>query len=379
MKKQLLFVDDDPPVLASLKRVLRSQQSDWEMTFADHALAAWERLLQSPFDAVVTDVCMPEVSGLELLERIRQTEQTRNIPVVVLTGLGDDQLKQRALELGASDLFHKPVKPGELVARLNGVLSEKLEQDRLRSLVDMLQRCVRQQGQRLVQTRLEMICRLANVAEWRDAEMGNHVVRVGCYSRAVAAQLGFDRAAQEFLLLAAPLHDIGKIGVPDRILFKPGPLTPGERTVMEKHCVIGERMLRDRTEGLIPQLDSHFATDRQETWQDPVLDLAATIALTHHEHWNGAGYPMGLSDRQIPLESRIVAICDVFDALTSRRPYKQPSSEEDSLKILDDKAGSHFDPTVHAAFRQAWPEIRSIRARFADGVPVFSEFEEDFP
>lgn len=379
MKKQLLLVDDDPPVLASLKRVLRKQESDWEMTFAGHAHAAWERLLRSPFDAVVTDIRMPGVSGLELLKRIRHTEQTRNIPVVVLTGLADSRLKQRALELGASDLFHKPVNPGELVARLNGVLSEKLEQDRLRSAVELLQDCLRQQGQRLVQTRLELFCRLANLAEWRDAEMGNHAIRVGCYSRAVAAQLGFERADQEFLLLAAPLHDIGKIGVPDRILFKPGPLTPGERTVMEKHCVIGERMLRDRTEGLVPQLDSYFPAERHAAWRDPVLDLAAAIALTHHEHWDGAGYPMGLSGLQIPLESRIVAICDVFDALTSRRPYRQASSEEDSLKILDEKAGSHFDPAIHAAFLQAWPAIRSIQARFADGKAVLSELEEDFP
>lgn len=379
MKKQLLFVDDDPPVLASLQRLLRGKRSEWEMTCANHASTAWDCLLQNSFDAVVTDVRMPDISGLELLDQIRKTERTHSIPVVVLTGLADDRLKQRALELGASDLFHKPVNPGELVARLDGVLNEKLEHDRLTAMVGTLQRCIQQQGQRLAQTRLEMICRLANIAEWRDAEAGNHAIRVGCFSRAVAGQLGFDRAAQEFLLLAAPLHDVGKIGIADRILFKPGPLTPGERTVMEKHCVIGEQMLRDRSQGLIPRLDGQFAEQRHETWQDPVLDLAATIALTHHERWDGAGYPMRLAELQIPLESRIVAICDVFDALTSQRPYKQPLCEGESLKVLEAEAGRHFDPTVHAAFRQAWPEIRVIRNRFADGEAISSDLEENLP
>jgi len=376
---QLLLVDDEQPVLDGLRRTLRAQGVPWELTCVDRAEAAWQRLLESAYDAVVTDIKMPGMSGLELLQRIRQSDETRDLPVVVLTGLSDNGLKQRALELGASDLFNKPVDPGQLIARLHSVLALKANQDMLKARIGQLRQELLEQSLRLVQARLAVVCRLGNVAEYRDEETGNHVIRVACYSREVGARLGLGQAVLETLLLAAPLHDIGKIGIPDAILLKQGPLTPGERAVIQRHCVIGERILREDSKVLAPFLDYCPAWWGRELPSDPVLEMAATIALSHHEKWDGTGYPMGLRGVDIPLEARIVAICDVFDALTSRRPYKLPANESEAIQTVTELAGSHFDPTVYRAFMDALPVIRSVRERFADHVRVFADKEDQWP
>ncbi|MCR4411377.1 MAG: response regulator [Thermoguttaceae bacterium] len=364
MTKKLLLVDDEKSVLESLQRVLRPARHDWETTCADRAEAAWDLLCRSEFDAVVTDVKMPGMSGLELLRRIRQSDDTRDLPVVVLTGLTDHDLKRRALELGASDLFNKPVDRGELTARLQNALEWKDRQDQMKAQLDRLREERRRQDAAFARRRLADVCRLAAAAEYRDETMGNHVVRVAYYSRAVAAELGLEEPFLEAILLAAPLHDIGKIGIPDAILRKPGPLTPGERAVMQRHCVIGHQILTDQSP--VVAMLSADCPDllHREAPYDPVVELAASIALTHHEGYNGQGYPLGLSGTQIPLASRIVALCDVFDALISPRPYKGPLPEEKALKVLEAESASHFDPAVHQAFVRALPAVRAIRERF---------------
>jgi len=379
VKKSLLFVDDEQAALDGLRRALRRTEAEWQMTCVRDGEAAWQQLLDAVYDAVVTDVKMPGISGLELLGRIRRTPRTQGIPVVVLTGLSDHDLKRQALEQGASDLFTKPVDGGQLIARLNNVLDLKDRQDALRASVDTLRHQVDQQRRELLRTRLDAICRLANAAEYRDEETGNHVVRVGCYSRAVAETMGMDKRWTEMLLLAAPLHDIGKIGIPDRILLKPGPLTPAERAVIQRHCAIGERILREPSKTVVTFWDWYSPDPDAASPANPLLDLAASIALTHHEKWNGEGYPLGLAGESIPLQSRIVAVCDVFDALVSNRPYKTASSDDEALGILCDGVGNHFDPAVHRAFVKAWPEIRLIRRRFADGVRVLPAGEEERP
>jgi putative two-component system response regulator len=228
----------------------------------------------------------------------------------------------------------------------------------------------------LAQTRMSIVCRLGMAAEYRDEETGNHVIRVGCYSRAIAAEMALPKSFLETLLLAAPLHDIGKIGIPDSVLLKPGPLDSRQQAVMRRHCEIGESILRKPSKAVVPFLDWYGVelgtVTRQSLTHDPVLEMAATIALTHHEKWDGSGYPQGLAGTAIPLESRIVALADVFDALTSDRPYRVAWPDAEALAIMECTVGSHFEPKLHAAFLRALPEIRAIRARFADNAALFS-------
>ncbi|MEN6405296.1 MAG: HD domain-containing phosphohydrolase [Thermoguttaceae bacterium] len=379
MKKQILIVDDDQRVLDALQRTLRDQTDDWAMTFVRKPETAWECLLESAYDAVVTDIKMPGLSGMDLLERIRQTDKTKDVPVVVLTGLDDQDLKTKALDLGATDLLNKPIETSQLVARLRNTLQSKEYQDDLRARNELLTEKIRRQNIDLAQSRMSTVCRLGMAAEFRDEDTGNHVIRVGCFSRAVAAAMGMPRTFLEMLLLAAPLHDIGKIGIPDSVLLKPGPLTDEQWTIMQRHCEIGAQILREQSKAVIPLLDWYAVEPKsmQEAMEnrDPVLDIAASIAMTHHEKWDGSGYPRGLSGEAIPLESRIVAIADVFDALTSNRPYRPARPEDEALTIIEATIGSHFDPRVHAAFTRALPDIRTIRTRFNDSVLVFPKPE----
>jgi putative two-component system response regulator len=379
VKKQILIVDDDQRVLDALRRTLHDHSDDWAVTFVNRPETAWERLLETAYDAVVTDVKMPGMSGLDLLERIRGGEKTKDVPVVVLTGLDDRGLKERALNLGASDLLNKPIESGCLIARLRNVLQMKEHEDDLRARNALLAEKVQRQILDLAQTRMSVVCRLGMAAEYRDEDTGNHVVRVGCYSRAVAAAMGMPRSFLEMLLLAAPLHDIGKIGIPDSVLLKPGPLDDDEWNIMQRHCEIGERILREQSKAVVPLFDWYAVEpdsmrDAVEN-RDPVVEMAASVALTHHEKWDGSGYPRGLAGEVIPLESRIVAVADVFDALTSNRPYRIARPEEEALTIMEATVSSHFDPRVHAAFLRSLPEIRSIRARFNDDVVLFPQAE----
>jgi putative two-component system response regulator len=379
VKKQILIVDDDQRVLDALQRVLHCQSDDWAMTFVRHPEEAWESLLNVAYDAVVTDVRMPGISGIELLERIRRTEKTKDVPVVILTGLNDHELKERALMCGAVDLLSKPVDSGQLIARLKSILKTKQYEDELRVANEMLADKVQRQSVDLAQSRMSVICRLGMAAEFRDEDTGNHVIRVGCYSRAIATEMGMPQSFLEMLLLAAPLHDIGKIGIPDSVLLKPGPLSDEEWVIMQRHCEIGACILREQSKVMVPMFDWYAVEpsvmkDTLEN-RDPVLDMAATIALSHHEKWDGGGYPRGLAGDDIPMESRIVAVADVFDALTSNRPYRLARPEEEALTIMDSTNGTHFDSRVYAAFTRSLSVIRSIRERFADSNADFLHLE----
>lgn len=222
--------------------------------------------------------------------------------------------------------------------------------------------------------RLGRVCRLARLADAAHEEGDNHPVRVGCFSGALAEQLGLGRAMQERLLLAAPLHDVGKSAIPAEVLCKRGPLNVAERSVMQRHCALGARMLRAPEQAPCAVLAAGLCACRDED-DEPLLPTAATIALAHHERWDGTGYPHGLSGLKIPLEARIVAICEVFDALTARRPYRKPYAEGEALRIIDDGCATQFDPAVHRAFREAFDDIRAIREEFAEGVVAFPDAE----
>lgn len=361
MRNRILVVDDELPALSAIRRMLHPFAERWHIECRQSADQAWGDLVQNGADAVLTDVSMPVISGLDLLDRIRSHENTRHVPVIVLTGLGDHDLKRRALERGAADLLTKPVDRECLIARLEQALQHKQYEDQLRSSNAFLDSRLREHASAAIRGQFRMACSLANLAEHRDPATGDHVIRVGCYSWVIARYMGLDRGFCDRLLLAAPLHDLGKIGIPDAILRKAGPLTPGERVIMQTHCAAGAKMLREPS-GMfefLSALHSQRAAAGREV--DPLLDLAASIALSHHEKWNGGGYPYGLAGESIPLEARIVAVADVFDALRSDRPYRPACTEEETLAMLEQISADHFDPAVYAAFCQALSSIRDIR------------------
>lgn len=338
------------------------------MAFAQSVDEALEYVRGGQVDVIITDFRMPGKSGLDLVESLKEIRGGADIPVVLLTGSDESDLKRRALEVGATDLLGKPVDREDLLARISSVLRLKSYQDELRTLNATLERKVEERTAQLERSRLDVLWRLAKAGEYRDEGTGNHVIRVSHYSRVLAEQLGATRDFARTIFLTSPLHDIGKIGIPDAILLKPDRLEPEERVVMQKHCEIGARILQgdmgdddrfrgwsDITAGVGAALD-----DNQ------LLSSAASVALGHHEKWDGSGYPRRLAGEDIPLEARVVAVADVYDALRSERPYKPAYSHEQVMEIMAPLVGAHFCPTVFRAFEQANEQLSSIREQFAD-------------
>ncbi|MGA1825956.1 MAG: HD domain-containing phosphohydrolase [bacterium] len=368
MKKKILFVDDEPGFLDGIRRVLHGERHEWDLTFAYSVDEALAKAKEISFDGIVSDINMPVKDGLTLLKALRECETTREIPVVVLTGKGDADLKRRALDLGATDLLSKPINREDLIARIRSILKLKDYQDRLKKQNEDLDQKVIERTKELDASRLEIILRLGKASEYRDEETGNHVIRVACYSRALARQLGMSPAFMDMIFLAAPLHDVGKIGIPDRILLKPGKLTSEEIAVMKSHCTIGaEILLYDpKSVRAIIEWQNRSSLLKKERAENPILKMASVIALSHHERWDGSGYPKGLAGEEIPIEARILSLADVYDALRSKRPYKPSFTEEETINIIHDETGTHFDPKVSAAFDQVTQEFRNVLEQFSE-------------
>jgi putative two-component system response regulator len=371
-----MLVDDDASVLSGLTRTLRRHEPAWQVTSFACPQAAWEHLRAAGADTVISDLRMPHLDGLGLLALAQSNEFTKDIPFIVLTGLGDQELRRKALDRGATDLLSKPADTDDLLARVRSALRLKSYQDELKQSNASLEQTVARRTRELRQSRLQVVWRLAKAAEFRDEDTGNHVIRVASYSRAIAESLGLARDFVESLFVTAPLHDVGKIAIPDAILRKPGKLTTEEFEIMQGHCAIGARILRDDSKATAVFQDWWGAGEPAGDCEDPLLEMAARIALAHHEKWNGAGYPNGLASEAIPLEARIVAVADVYDALTSERPYKPAFSSERSWSIIREGVGQHFDPDVYAAFAAAAEEIEAIQSAFVDRHTPLLEKEE---
>ena len=352
MKKRILFVDDEPSVLEGLRRMLHDRRDVWEMCFVANAYAAFDQISQSVFDAIVVDVKMPCMDGFKLLEKVRNIAGAKDIPVLIITGEADSNIKQRVLDMGATDLLSKPVKKDDLVVQLNNMLRAKSCQDEIFTQNVPADGNAEERIADLEISRLDVIWRLGKVAEYRDYKMENHIVRVGCHSRVIAEELGMGRDFIENLFLSSPLHDIGKIGIPDAILLKQGKLSPEEFEVMKQHCAIGVEILRADFEAMKPFLASGKIPSRviSDGDKNPLLAMASSIAMSHHERWDGTGYPHGLAGDKIPIEARIVALSDAYDALCSIRPYRQAYTESESLECIGKEVGKHFDPHIHEAF-----------------------------
>ena len=366
-KKRLLFVDDESACLRAIERMLRGQRRVWEMHFVTGVQQALDAVEGTDFDLIIADIRMPERDGFDLLAELRKTERTRDLPVVMLTGLGDDDLKCLALNQGATDLLTKPILLEDLTARIRSVLRLKSCQDELRQLNDALERKVAERTRELERSHIDILWRLAKAGEYRDEATGEHIARVGCYSRLLAKEMNLPETFVETIFLTAPLHDIGKIGIPDSILLKPGKLTPPERNLMQKHCAIGADILRQEPRGmrlLLGRADSE--THAPGNGRDNrLLDMAVSIAMGHHERWDGHGYPARRSGDDIPLEAQIVALADVYDALCSARPYRPAFPERKALAILRAEAKGQFSPRVYHAFENLVKPFRAVRAAFA--------------
>lgn len=366
-KKHLLFVDDEPNFLNGIRRMLRSHRNAWHMEFVNSVDEALEKTDQIDFDAIVSDVNMPLKNGLDLLESLRDREHTCNIPIIILTGNAETDLKRRALDLGATDLLNKPVGQEDLVARLRSVLRLKGFQDELRNQNEVLEERVRERTADLERARRDIIWRLAKAGEYRDEETGDHVIRVACCSRTLAQALDLTADEVQSIFLTSPLHDLGKIGIPDRILLKDGPLDDTERAIMEHHCEIGASILLAQPKGMAAFIEGPAAlVDDDKVYEsDALREMAATIIMTHHEKWDGTGYPKGLQGDDIPLCGQVVAVADVYDALRSQRPYKSAFSVEKTMAIMREGRGSHFSPEVFDTFERVAKDFEEIRQRFA--------------
>ena len=376
-KPRILFVDDEPYFLDGIRRMLRRHAGEWELAFTGSVAGALRELGRAEFDLLVTDINMPGRNGFDLLAAVcGENPEQAPFPIVVLTGNAETDLKRRALEMGATDLLNKPVSAPDLVARVRSALRLKSYQDQIREQNELLEKKVAERTADLEISRLDILWRLAKAGEYRDEETGNHTVRVGLLSHTLARALGMERDLAERVFLVSPLHDIGKIGIPDGILLKKGALTPEEWKIMRTHCQIGFSILKDEAKGTGYYLDMICGADgcgrARPRAANPLLDTAAVIALNHHERWDGQGYPQGLRGGEIPLVARIVALVDVFDALKSVRPYKPAFSDDKTLEIIREERGGHFAPQIVEAFLDTFDVLREICLDLQDEAAILA-------
>ena len=379
-RKQILFVDDEPNFLAGLRRMLRGYRDRWELHFAEGVDAALARCREIAFDTIVSDVNMPERDGFDLLAALKSDELTRDIPVIILTGNAENDLKRRALDNGATDLLNKPVSMEDLTARLRNATRLKEYEDLLRNQNVVLEQKVRERTAALEHSRLDIIWRLAKAGEFRDEDTGAHVMRVAACSRVLSETMCLDSDFTEALFTTSPLHDIGKIGIPDGILLKSGKLTVDERRMMERHCGIGAAILLEKPRGMEYLGSRHpeavEVLDEELGFGYDLRALAAELTLAHHEKWDGGGYPRGLEGREIPVSGLIVAVADVYDALRSVRAYKRAFSVDETVSHMLKGKGKHFSPAVLEAFEQSVDAFEEIRTRLDDVEETGGESDE---
>ena len=363
----VMVVDDEPINVKVTRKYLEREGYERFVTLTD-GVGAVEAVIRERPDVVLLDVMMPEVSGLEVLRDIRAHKEVGHTPVFILTASTEEQTKRRALELGATDFLTKPVSPNDLIPRVRNALILKAHHDHLSGYAHELEERVRERTVELLETQLEVVHCLGRAAEFRDSETGNHIVRVGLFAGIIGRALGLGTRRTELLEHAAPLHDVGKIGIPDAILLKPDKLTPDEFELMSKHAVLGKSVLQPTSRGDTDLWRSHVSIGAKIIGDTdfPLLKTAAVVALTHHEKWDGSGYPLGLAGEDIPIEGRITAVADVFDALSSRRPYKPAFPREKCFAIMEQGRGSHFDPQVLDAFFAAGEEVVEVQLRYPD-------------
>ncbi|GMM70184.1 two-component system response regulator [Alteromonas gracilis] len=324
-KPTLLIVDDEPVNLRVLKRLL---ESEYQLIFAKNGEEAIKLAETRLPNLILLDVMMPGLTGFEVCRHLKQQSNTKHIPIIFVTALNDEHDEAEGFDAGAVDYITKPISPAIVRVRVKTHLS----------LV---------QADELLNSRLQVVQRLGKAAEYKDNETGMHVMRMSHFAKELALAYGLTAKQAEILLHAAPMHDIGKIGIADSIMLKPGKLTDEEFSTMKKHPEIGAEIIGDCGDSLL-------------------LQVAKSVSLTHHEKWDGTGYPRGLAGEDIPIEGRICAIADVFDALTSKRPYKEAWTIDETVDFLKSQKGKHFEPRLVDLMIEILPRVLEIRAAFKD-------------
>ncbi|MCB1878018.1 MAG: response regulator [Chromatiales bacterium] len=342
---RLLVVDDQPANVKLLEKMLKVAGFT-NVTGVVDSREVMPLQQAQPFDLILLDIRMPFMDGFEVMQKLAEGVTDDYIPVLVLTAQTDRETRIRALELGAKDFVTKPFDRIEVLSRIRNLLEVRLLHTELREQNEILVQRVRERTAEIEHTRRQVVARLGRAAEFRDNETGMHVVRMSHFSQLIGLDLGMSEQEADMLLQAAPMHDLGKIGIPDGVLLKPGKLTLEEWQIMKTHPEIGAEILGG----------SDY----------PLLQMAHTIALTHHEKWDGSGYPSGLSGADIPLVGRIVAVADVFDALTTERPYKHAWTVEQATEEIRSQAGRHFDPAVVDSFLRCLPRLLEVKSRFCE-------------
>ena len=341
----VVIVDDDTFGLALMRTLVEKVGSVEVRTFDDPGEAlAWCR--NHDLDVLITDYEMPQMNGLSLLRALRAHPRTRDVPMMMITALEDRDIRYQALETGANDYLTKPLDAPEVRARVRNMLAVSDGQRALQRRSDFLAREVRHATASIAEREREIVLRLSRAAEFRDVETGSHIMRIAHFSDHIVRALGQNETECEQIFLASPMHDVGKIGIPDNVLLKPGRFTEAEFALMQQHTIIGHRILSGS--------------------QSELLQLAADIALSHHERFDGAGYPNKRKGHEIPIAGRIVAVADVFDALLSSRPYKRAWTLDEALGMIRMGRGKQFDPDCVDAFLLALPQILATRERFAE-------------
>ena len=335
--KKILIVDDTPSNIKILGEILLPV---FEVNIATSGPQALDIIENNRPDLILLDIMMPEMDGFEVCRRIKTNEKTSDIPVIFVTAKDEVSDETRGFEIGGVDYITKPVTPSIVLARIKTHLELKATNEDLKNQNAILDQKIKKRRMELKASQLEAVERLGLAAEYRDEETGQHIKRISEYCRLMGIHLGFTSEGNENLAIASTMHDVGKIGIPDHIIMKPGKLTEEEWELMKSHTVIGAKLLSGS--------------------ESEILQAAEIIALTHHEKWDGTGYPNGLKGEEIPLIGRIVCLCDMFDTLVTERPYKESWAIDLAIKEIESKSGTYFDPQLVRLFSTLGHEINRI-------------------
>jgi putative two-component system response regulator len=357
-KATILIVDDQMTNILLLESILQNAgYTNIHSTQDPTEVVTFVKKLNP--DLICLDIRMPQMNGFQIMGQLKIIQKDTYLPILVLTAEEDRETRLRALDSGGKDFLHKPFDKIEVIMRIRNLLETSLLNRALSLQKETLEETVRVRTQELKETQLEIVHRLAQAAEHRDNETGSHIVRMSHYAVVLGRAAGMNEEECDILLHATPMHDVGKLGIPDRILLKPGKLDADEWEIMKQHTVIGAQLLSNS--------------------QSPVLQMGEAIALTHHERWDGSGYPNLLAGEDIPLVGRICAIADVFDALSSKRCYKEPWPLENVLQEIRSLSGIQFDPRLIEMFDELLPIILDIQQTYTDsGTPHFNLLEASY-
>jgi putative two-component system response regulator len=348
VQQQVLIVDDTEINLILFGALVKKMDDCRAHVFADPRQAL-DWVGNNIPDLVIVDYMMPGLDGIEFIRLMREMPGRQLVPILMITANDQKQIRYSALDIGANDFLTKPIDKVEFLARARNMLSLNQARKHLADHATWLADEVRKATREIVNRERETVLRLSKAAEYRDPETGAHILRMAHYSMLIARELGLPEAEQQLLLEAAPMHDIGKVGISDGILLKPGRLSDEEFEVMKQHAMFGYELLSGSSSKL--------------------LQAGAEIAKGHHEKYDGSGYPSGIKGEDIPIFSRIVAVADVFDALTSERPYKKAWDLQEAVDFLKQGMGTHFDPACVTAFLAAWDDVQLVRSKYQEALP----------